>query len=301
MIFTARTEACSSPDHEAVNAVPPGPSCPVSIVVLTHNEEQNIGQCLESVADFDDVHVLDCGSTDRTLDIARSCGAQLHHHPFEGFGQQRNWAIDNIRAKYDWQFHLDADERMTPSLAAELARVVATNPACGGYYVASKLMFAGRWLKYAGQYPAYQMRFFHKLRARFIDYGHGQRETTQHGLGTLQEPLIHYAFSKGLDEWFCKHVYYARREAEEAQARRSREHDGSLLALDPTRRRRALKALFMNLPGRYFLRLAYLLLWRRAILDGWAGITYAHMLATYEAMIEVYSRLLARGVDPDSL
>lgn len=75
----------------------------------------------------------------------------------------------------------------------------------------------------------------------------------------------------------------------------------SLLSRDATDRRRALKHLTLKLPGRYVVRLAYMLIWRRAILDGWAGVTYAHMIAAYEGMIDVYLRLLGRGVDPDSL
>lgn len=274
---------------------------PVSIIILTHNEERNLPDCLESLADFDDVHVLDCGSADRTREIAQAHGALVHCNPFRSFGQQRNWAIDHIDARYEWQFHLDADERMTPELAAELRRVVLANPSLGGYLVPSKLMFAGRWLKYAGQYPAYQMRFFHKRRTRFVDYGHGQREETPHGVGALEQPILHYGFSKGLDDWLHKHVGYARSEAEQALANDSSASPGGLFSFDGTTRRRALKRLVGRLPGRYFLRLAYMLLWRRAILDGWAGITYAHMLATYESMIDVYLRLLARGIDPDHL
>jgi glycosyltransferase involved in cell wall biosynthesis len=274
---------------------------PVSIIILTHNEEVNVAECLDSVAAFDDVHVLDSGSTDRTLEIAKLRGVNVHHHPFQGFGQQRNWAIDHIPTRYDWQFHLDADERMTPALASEVASHSASDPPCGGYQIPSKLMFAGRWLKYAGQYPGYQLRFFHKRRLRFIDYGHGQREVTEHSVGRLREPLVHLGFSKGLDEWFCKHVRYARREAEQAFVLNTNGVRDRLWNGDNLSRRRALKHLAMRLPGRYFLRLAYMLLWRRALCDGWPGVTYSHMVATYEGMIDVYLRVLKRDIDPDHL
>jgi glycosyltransferase involved in cell wall biosynthesis len=274
---------------------------PVSIIILTLDEETNIADCLASVSQFDDVHVLDSGSVDRTVEIAGAKGVQVHHNPFQGFGQQRNWAIDHIPAKYDWQFHLDADERMTSDLVGELSRVVASSPAEAGFRVPSKLMFAGRWLRNAGQYPGYQLRLLHKHRLRFIDYGHGQREDTRLSIGTLSQPIIHNGFSKGLDEWFHKHVRYARREAEQALATETGGTSGSLFSRDSTRRRQALKRLTARLPGRYFLRLGYLLFWRCAILDGWAGVTYAHMVATYEGMIDVYLRLLKRGIDPDHL
>lgn len=271
---------------------------PVSVVILTYNEEANLTDCLDSVAEFGDRHILDSGSSDRTVQIAQGRQVRIHRNPFLRFGTQRNWAIDHIPTRHQWQFHLDADERMTPALVGELMRIVATDPRHGGYRVPSKLLFAGRWLKYAGQYPAYQVRFFHKSRLRFIDYGHGQREVTDFPIGTLTEPLVHHGFSKGLDEWFAKHVRYARREAEQAMAGAT---GGNLFSLDATERRRALKRLATHLPGRYFLRLAYMLFWQQAIRDGWAGVTYAHMVATYEGMIDVYLRLLKRGLDPDRL
>jgi hypothetical protein len=188
-------------------------------------------------------------------------------------------------------------------LIAEMSREIGADPAVGGYLVPSKLLFAGRWLKHAGQYPGYQVRLFHRGRLRFVDHGHGQREETDYPVGRLREPLLHHAFNRGLDHWFAKHAVYARREAEHALAlsTASDKPSGSrrsILSPDPTLRRRALKRLTARLPGRYFLRLAYMLLFKRAFLDGRAGVTYAHMMATYEAMIDVHLRLLRYGLKP---
>jgi glycosyltransferase involved in cell wall biosynthesis len=274
------------------------PPIPVSVVILTLNEEINLADCLASVAGFDDVSILDSGSTDRTQAIARERGIAVYEHPFCGFGQQRNWAIEHMPARHSWHFHLDADERMTPELAAEIAAVVAADPPCGGYLVPSKLLFAGHWLKRAGQYPGYQVRLFHRDRLRFVDHGHGQREETTFPIGRLRQPLLHHAFSKGIDAWFARHIPYARREAEQALHGEAAGRTVDLFSLNATTRRRALKRLARRLPGRYFLRLGYMLFVRGALLDGWAGVTYAQMLATYEAMIEVYLRMLRRGVKP---
>jgi glycosyltransferase involved in cell wall biosynthesis len=275
---------------------------PVSLVVLTRNEEKNIADCLKSAVRFDDVHVLDCGSSDRTVEIAHAHNATVHSHPFHSFGQQRNWAIDQIPAKYDWHLHLDADERLTPEIIAEMVAEISAAPALGGYLVPSKLMFAGRWLRHAGQYPAYQVRLFHRRRLRFADHGHGQREQTEFPIGRLREPLLHHAFSKGLDDWFAKHAIYARHEAEQALAATSvPQHNGhlwSVFSRDALRRRRALKQLSARIPCRYLLRLIHMLIVKRAILDGTPGITYAHMLATYESMIDVHLRLLKNGLKP---
>lgn len=149
------------------------------MVILTLNEEINVADCIRSLAGCDDVHVLDSGSTDRTREIAAGLGAGVHVNRFESFGKQRNWAIDHIPLRHDWVLHLDADERLTPEGLAELRQVVASAPPHAGWYLPSKLVFMGRWLKRAGGYPTYQMRFFHKGRMRFMDYGHGQRELTQ--------------------------------------------------------------------------------------------------------------------------
>jgi glycosyltransferase involved in cell wall biosynthesis len=271
---------------------------PVSVVILTLNEEINLAECLASLAGFDDVVVLDSGSSDSTQAIARAQGVPVYEHAFAGFGQQRNWAIDQVPARYPWQFHIDADERMTPELAAEMTALVAADPPEGGYLVPSKLLFAGRWLKRAGQYPGYQVRFFHRDRLRFVDHGHGQREVTSFPVGCLQNPLLHYPLSKGIDGWFARHIPYARHEAEQALHREAVAMNGSLFSLNGTSRRRALKRLVRRLPGRYFLRLAYMLFVQGALLEGWAGVTYSQMLATYEAMMEVYLRMLRQGVKP---
>lgn len=272
---------------------------PISIIILTQDEEAALPGCLDSVAGFDDVHVLDSGSTDRTVAVAQARGVPVHYHPFHGFGQQRNWAIDHISTRHAWQFHLDADERLTPGIIGEIAERLAANPTAGGYFVPSKLMFCGRWLRHAGDYPGYQVRLFHKDRLRFTDHGHGQREVTTFPLEKLREPMLHHAFIKGLDHWFAKHAKYARREAELALAAPREGPQPSLFSWDPLARRRALKRLTARLPFRYTLRLLYMLIAKRAFLDGRPGLVYAHMLATYEAMTSIHLTLLRHGLKVD--
>jgi len=276
---------------------------PISIIILTFNEEMNLRACLDSARQFDDIHVLDSGSTDLTTTIARDFGARIYTNVFESFGQQRNWAIDNIPARHNWHFHLDADERLTPALISEMKEAIASDSCDGGYLVPSKLMFAGRWLRYAGQYPAYQLRLFHRHRLRFVNHGHGQREESTYPIGKLSEPYLHFAFSKGLDHWFGKHAAYARREAEQALGLKGGmdvSHGiDSVVSDDIVTRRRALKALSYRMPFRYALRLCYMLFWKRAIFDGAAGIAYSQMLATYESMISIHMRLLRSGLRPE--
>lgn len=264
---------------------------PLTIVVLTRDEEVNLPGCLDSLAGVsDDVHVLDSGSTDGTVEIALRRGAAVHEHPFESFGRQRNWAIDNIPHRYEWAFHLDADERFTPELAAELDRVLGRKPTEAGFYVASKLMFGQRWLRYSGEYPAWQVRLFHRERLRFVDAGHGQSEQTSGELGRLRSPYLHFPFAKGLEEWFRKHVRYARLEAEQHGARTASlgADLGQLLRGAGLARRRAAKRLSYRVPARGALRMLYLLVWKRGLLDGRAGIAYARMKSIYESMAATF-------------
>lgn len=266
---------------------------PVTFVILTKDEEANLPLCLDSLDGLaDDIHVLDSGSRDGTAEVARSRGVPAYEHPFAGFGTQRNWASDNIPHQFDWAFHLDADERFTPELAAEIRRVLSVEPHYAGYYVPSKLMFGGRWLRRSGSYPAYQVRLFHRRRLRFVDHGHGQREVADGPIGVLSEPYLHDAFSKGLDDWFAKHVGYARREAEEhEEARRSRLPTllTGVFAHSRIERRRALKRLSHRLPGRALLRFLEVYVLRRGFLEGPEGLAYARMLSAYEAMAAAYA------------
>lgn len=258
---------------------------PVSVVILTRDEELNIEACLLSCAWCDDIHVVDSGSTDQTCQIAERLGAKVHHHPFTSFGEQRNWAIDHIEHKYEWVFHLDADERFTPELAAEIAAVIAAGPSEAGFYVPHKLMFMGRWLRYAeGGYPIYQMRFFHRQRMRFRDYGHGQRESTSGRIGVLHRPYLHFNFSKGLDEWIDKHNRYSALEAREAFETLSGKNNGDRFAFgSAVARRRFFKArIYPRLPGTWLGRFVWMYVLRLGFLDGLAGLHYCLLMSTYD-------------------
>jgi glycosyltransferase involved in cell wall biosynthesis len=279
---------------DGVRPAIPGAGPLVSVVVLTFNEEVNVEACLRSCAWSDDVHVLDSGSTDRTRELAAALGATVHVHPFESFGRQRNWAIDNIPCRHDWHFHLDADERSTDELVAEIGAAVASAPdRIGAFLVPSKMIFMGRWIRHAGGYPAYQVRLFHRARCRFVDVGHGQREACPgHEVATLKSAYLHYNFSKGLRDWLYKHNGYSTREADEAVGAR-RDHRPRLremLNADPTRKRRAMKRLSYFLRGRALLRFVYLYVVRLGVLDGRAGFHYCSMMAMYEYWIELKVR-----------
>jgi prepilin-type N-terminal cleavage/methylation domain-containing protein len=287
-----RNGAIDAPTPESQSDVQGAGGVRVSVVILTFEEVPNIAECLRSCAWCDDVHVLDSGSTDRTVDIARQMGATVHVNPFRSFGQQRNWAIDHIPHRHEWVFHLDADERFTPELVQELGSVVSRHPAEAGFYVPHKLMFMGKWLRRAeGGYPVYQMRFFHRRRMRFQDWGHGQREDTTGRIGTLSEPYIHYNFSKGLEEWVEKHNRYSSLEARELHrlelAHRSAGRSSGRPS-HPVERRRSFKSRVRSrIPAPWLARFLWTYLVRGGIFDGIAGFHYCLLMSNYELWIDL--------------
>ncbi len=260
----------------------------ISVVVLTLNEELNLARCLASVAWSDDVLVLDSGSTDRTLELAAAAGARVLTRPFDSFAGQRNYAMTEGDLRHHWTLQLDADEVVTPALAAELQAIAGQDQAAFEVWrVAARMIFMGRWLRRAGMYPAYQVRFGRTEALRFVDYGHGQREVqSAAAVGTLRNPLDHHNFSKGINDWFSRHLRYAKAEAIELQRARAEPlRLAELLSTDPTARRRALKRLSYRAPLRGVMAFLYAYLLRGGMLDGRAGFDYCRMYGMYHALI----------------
>ena len=274
-----------------------------SVVILTLNEEHNLPPCLATLPGIDDIHVLDSGSTDRTHEIARAHGAHVSVNRFENFAQQRNHAHDRIAFRHPWVFHLDADERMTPALLAELRAVASAETAArvhDGYWSAPKMLWDGRWVPHCTDYPAWQARFCHAPTFRFVEKGHGQREAEGLRLGYLKHNYEHDMSASGVDDWLAKHRRYARREAEAWHAARRPLGDElrSLGSPDRLVRRRALKSLSYRLPARPFARLVYQYLLRGGFLDGAAGWRYCRLLARYEGFAAEELRRVARASRP---
>ncbi len=261
----------------------------ISVVVLTLNEAENLPRCLSSVAWSDDVVVLDSGSSDATVEVAKAHGARVLTRAFDSFAGQRNYAMGQARFRHPWVLHLDADEVVTPALREELQAIAsAADARFPVYRLASKIIFMGRWLKHAGMYPAYQVRFGLGDALRFVDHGHGQREVQPpEQVGTLRNPIDHYNFSKGVNDWFARHLRYAEREARLMLVEREQPlHLTGMFSADATVRRRSLKRLAARLPLRPWLRFFYAAILRGGFLDGVAGLRYARMLAIYQSFID---------------
>jgi glycosyltransferase involved in cell wall biosynthesis len=266
----------------------------VSVLILAHDEEENLPRCLRAVTWSSDVVVLDDFSFDKTADVARSFGARVAQRKFDNFASQRNFALDRVPFKYEWVLHLDADEVVTPELRREIEETLPSS-AYDAFRIPSKMMFEGKWLKHAATYPTYQVRLGRKSALRFVQVGHGQREQIEPGrIGTLREPYLHFPFSKGLGNWLEKHDRYASEDAKEGLARKKVGHVPlqPLFSRDATLRRRALKDVAVWLPMRPALRYLYLLVLRRGFLDGRPGFAYCRLMADYERLIVQKMRAL---------
>lgn len=166
----------------------------ISVVVITHNEAANIEACLRSVAFADEIIVLDSGSTDDTVLIARREGATVHVSPdWPGFGTQKNRAL--ALASHPWVFSLDADERVSEELQVEILRVVrGTGPEIA-WKIPRLTQFCGQWIHHCGWTPDYVLRLFRREMAQFSDDLVHERVILAEGsVGRLKTRLLHYSF-----------------------------------------------------------------------------------------------------------
>lgn len=258
---------------------------PVSVLILTLNESGNIIRCMDAVAWSDDIVVLDSFSTDDTQAKAAALGARVYQRAFDTFADQRNYAIDVIGFRHDWVLHIDADEVVTDELRDEIAEVIR-RPGFPAYRIASKLVFMGKWLRFSGMYPTYQVRLGRKDSLRFQQVGHGQRETLEASLiGSMKASYLHFGLSKGIADWIERHNRYSNDEARKGLQLLQEGGvglSGLMSVKDPLRRRRAWKQLSVRLPCRPLLRFLYMYFLRLGFLDGRAGWVYCRLLASYE-------------------
>lgn len=287
----------------AAEAVPEG--FPLTVVVLARNEAENLARCLDSVSWCNERLVVDDGSTDGTLDIARQRGARVVSHRFESFASQRNWAIESGNLRNPWVLMLDADEQLTAAGRLEIERELSrAGDDVAAFRMCRKTMFLGKWIRYCDGFPVWIMRLVHRDRARFVDQGHGELPVppVSGAMGALREPFIHYPFHRGLAHWLRRHVGYAEREAAHEFRQRGSLRLRDLWSRDPASRRLALRDLSRTIPGRPGLRFLYQYIWKWGFLDGRAGLAFCTLMAMYESMIVVMAlELRRRTLDPARL
>ncbi|MDD2892298.1 MAG: glycosyltransferase family 2 protein [Halothiobacillaceae bacterium] len=163
----------------------------LSVILITRNEATNIRACLKSVDWADECIVVDSGSTDDTVAIAEQTGAKVFAHDWPGFGPQKNRALDY--ATGDWVFSIDADERVTPELRAELEQAMRKGDA-EGYYCPRLSQFCGSFIHHSGWYPDYVLRLFKRGKGRFSDSLVHESVQLQGRSAKLESPLLHYSY-----------------------------------------------------------------------------------------------------------
>lgn len=260
----------------------------ISVVVLTFNEELNLPACLDSLRALDaPLFVVDSGSTDRTVRIAREFGAHVVEHPFATHAAQWHWALQALPLQTPWVLALDADQRATPELVAELRTLGdAAMQDVAGAYVKRRQLFRDRWIRHGGYYPKHLLKLFRRDRVR-IDTGdlvdhhfvvQGPTVTLRHDIVEANRREDDIAF------WIEKHNRYAVLMAREELRWRLGRRDSAItpsLSGNHDERTAALKSVWRRMPlyVRPFLYFFYRYLLRLGFLDGKQGAIFHFMQA----------------------
>ena len=164
----------------------------ITAIVITCNEAAHIGACLDSLAWTDEQIVVDSGSTDDTVAIARAHGARVETRPWPGYGAQKN--IATALASHDWIVSVDADERVAPALAAEMRRIVDGEATRGGYRMRRVSFHLGAWIRCTDWYPDWQLRLYDRRRARWSETRVHESVQVEGPVGRLEGELQHLPY-----------------------------------------------------------------------------------------------------------
>ncbi|MEN7972437.1 MAG: glycosyltransferase family 2 protein [Verrucomicrobiota bacterium] len=260
---------------------------PVSILILTKDEESNIERCIQAVSWSDDIVVLDSFSSDRTVEQAEQLGARVIQRKFDNWSAHQNWAVENIKFKHPWVYYTDADEVCDDRLRDELALLEETGEGFSAFQMRRKDYFMGRWLKRSQLYPTWITRVFRPEKIRYERLVNPVA-VVDGKTGMLDGHIIHYPFSHGVGHWFDRHNKYSEMEAlnliDEVSAKI---RIADVCSHDAAVKRRALKSLAYRVPGRPLLMFFYLYFLRLGLLDGLPGLRYSIMRSMYEYMIDL--------------
>jgi glycosyltransferase involved in cell wall biosynthesis len=288
----------------APNAAPG--QLPVTVVIPARSEERNLPDALESVHWATRVIVVDSRSPDHTADIARRAGAEVVQFDHASSGPKKKaWALRELDFRTDWVLFLDADERVTPALAAEIATAI-TDEDADAFYIDREFVFMGRSLRCFR--PNWNLRLFRPGLTSIEDLGlndlprTGDNEIHEHFVCAgrsrfLREPLLHDD-DRGVTAWLERHNRYATWEAE-LYLRLRTEPVGvgvaGFLRLDPFQRKRVLRRVWVRLPFRPAVRFFVWYVLRRGFLDGRAGLVFCRLMSYYEFIIGLKLRELGDG------
>jgi glycosyltransferase involved in cell wall biosynthesis len=276
--------------YRAGDSPDPG-SVPVSVVVLTRDEEANITRCLASVAWAGQVMVIDSGSSDGTVRLARSGGADVVQQPWLGFSQQREFALRHPDIRHDWIYFVDADEWTSPQLASEIA-VRLRAPECAAFAHRLRLVFQGTWIRHCGWYTgSLVVRLVDRRYTKYDGSLVGERACVDGPIGRLVNDIVDED-RKGLASWLHKHVRYAELEQRKCgQPVPLRERMRRFRRRDPGNTKPLVRVILKDLvfplmPARPLVLFAYMYVIRLGVLDGRAGLRFCFFHAWYQAAIE---------------
>jgi glycosyltransferase involved in cell wall biosynthesis len=275
---------------------------PVSVLIPAKNEEANLPACLESVDRAAEVFVVDSQSEDRSVEISESYGAKVVQFHFNGrWPKKKNWSLENLPFAHDWVLIVDCDERITPELWDEIAQVIQ-HPEYSGYYLNRRVFFLGKWIRFGGKYPDWNLRLFRHAQGRYENLhteeirNTGDNEVHEHVIiqqgkvGYLKNDMLHIDF-RDLYHWLARHNRYSNWEARVYfNLLHGMGEDGTIganLFGDSVQRKRFLKKIWVRLPFKPFLRFVLFYFIRLGFLDGRAGYIYGRLLSQYEYQIGV--------------
>jgi hypothetical protein len=191
-------------------------SLPLSVAIITRNEEVRLPECLASTVMAAEVVVVDSGSSDRTVEIAQTFGAKVYHENWSGFGLQKQKAIDHCTQP--WVLVLDADERLTPELMTEICGALAQSGSVAAWSIPRKNYFCGHWLRHAGWWPDRVVRLFRRGSARMSERMVHESLIVTGPVAALHSPLLHYT-NWDLTQTLTKINHYSSAGAEELDRR----------------------------------------------------------------------------------
>jgi glycosyltransferase involved in cell wall biosynthesis len=267
---------------------PPPASVPISVVILTRDEEPNIRRCLASVAWADQLVVVDSGSTDDSVLIASSLGVTVVEQPWLGFSGQREFALRLPQLRHDWVYFPDADEWVSPQLAAEIAAQMEA-PSCAAFIHRLRLVFQGTWIRHCGWYRgSWVVRLVDRRYTTYDGSLVGERACVDGSVRRLRNDIVDQD-RKGLASWLHKHVRYAQLEAERRRQSTSLAQRLRALRLREDTRpmiRAVLKdVIFPCVPARPAALFIYMYIIRLGLLDGLAGLRFCFFHAWHEACV----------------
>ena len=244
-------------------------------MIIAKDEAKNIAECLGTVAWANEVIVVDAQSTDETATIARTYTEHVFIRPWPGFGAQKNFGLEQVRA--DWVLILDADERVEQALAEEIQQVLSSPPSdVVAFRISRKNYFYGEWVRWGGAYPDYQIRLFQRGKASYNDVAIHENLLVDGAVNSLSSPLKHYT-ERQITDHFRKFSLYTSLAASE-KSKSCRDVSWSHLIIHP----------FVIFFKTYIVKCGYR--------DGTRGVIFAVFASMYTFVkyTKLYESLLAR-------